>query len=153
MDGSGQLAWGRPRLRRCPPPLAIPRSGPGEKNASHAFEIVSSFFFFHCIHRVWKFPGQGLNSCPSCDLHHSCGNARSLTRYATKELPHIVFFLSKTIGQRMCWGLACSPSLPLFPPSFLCAGTLSLSLSLSSLLLPGLPFAQLLTHFSKAATL
>ena len=30
---------------------------------------------------IWKFPGQGLK------LHHSCSNARSLTFYATRELP------------------------------------------------------------------
>ena len=28
-------------------------------------------------HGIWKFPGQGLTSSHSCNLHHRCGSARS----------------------------------------------------------------------------
>lgn len=40
------------------------------------------FFFFSCTHGMCKFPGQGLNRSQSCDLHHSYGNAGSLTHCA-----------------------------------------------------------------------
>ena len=36
---------------------------------------------------MWKFLGQGLNLCYSCDLIHSCSIAGSLTRCARGELP------------------------------------------------------------------
>ena len=38
--------------------------------------FIVSFFYGH-THGIWKFPGQGVNVNPSCDLCHSCGNARS----------------------------------------------------------------------------
>ena len=40
------------------------------------------FFFFSCTHGIWKFLGQGSNSGCSCNLSHSCSNARSLTHCA-----------------------------------------------------------------------
>ena len=40
------------------------------------------FFFFSHAHSIWKFLGQGLNLSWSCDLLHSCSNARSLTHCA-----------------------------------------------------------------------
>ena len=43
---------------------------------------------------MWKFPGQGSNSCHSCSLCHSCGNGRSLTCCTTENLP--VHFLYST---------------------------------------------------------
>ena len=50
--------------------------------------FFSFSFFFCCIHSTWNFLGQGSNSHQSCALHHGCiGNARSLTRCATTELP------------------------------------------------------------------
>ena len=42
-------------------------------------EPVMVYFFFGCTHGIWMFPTRGLNLCHSCDLHHHCGNARSLT--------------------------------------------------------------------------
>ena len=35
--------------------------------------LYDFFFFFDHTHKMWKFPGQGLNPC------HSSDNARSLT--------------------------------------------------------------------------
>ena len=39
---------------------------------------------------MWKFLGQGWN------LHHSSDNARSLTHWATRELPHVGFLWSES---------------------------------------------------------
>ena len=44
------------------------------------------FFFFGCTHGIWKFPDQGLNPSCSCNAHHSCGNAQSLTHCARPEI-------------------------------------------------------------------
>ena len=38
-----------------------------------------------------KFPAQGLEPCHSSDMSHCSDNARSLTRYTTRELQHIIF--------------------------------------------------------------
>ena len=38
-----------------------------------------------CTHSLWKFPGQGLNTCHSSDLSHSSDNTRSLTHWAIRE--------------------------------------------------------------------
>ena len=44
------------------------------------FNLTKNFFFLYgCTHSMWKLWGQGLNPSHSCELHHSCGNARSLT--------------------------------------------------------------------------
>ena len=47
------------------------------------FSVVFTFFFFFFFFchscGIWKFPGQGWILSHSCDLHHSCSNARSLT--------------------------------------------------------------------------
>ena len=48
------------------------------------------FFFSGCPCNIWKFWGQGLNPGWSCNLHHSCSNARSLThctRLGIKPVP------------------------------------------------------------------
>ena len=45
------------------------------------------FFFFFATTGMWKFPGQGSNLCRSCNLCHSCGNNKSLTCCAIRELP------------------------------------------------------------------
>ena len=50
--------------------------------------LVIIFFFFPLFNRtcgIWKLPGQGLNPSCSCDLHHSCSNAISLTHCTTME--------------------------------------------------------------------
>ena len=39
----------------------------------------STRYFFALTH--WKFPDQGSNLSHSCDLHHSCSNAGSLTHF------------------------------------------------------------------------
>ena len=43
-------------------------------------------FFCGCVHRTLKFPGQGSN------LNHCSDNTRSLTCYATGELPGLLVF-------------------------------------------------------------
>ena len=53
--------------------------------------FVGFFVCFGYTHGVWKFPVQGSNPCLSCDLCHSCGNARSLTHCAPGELPQILW--------------------------------------------------------------
>ena len=45
--------------------------------------------FYSHIHSTWKFLSQGLNLSYSCDLCHSCSNARSLTHCATAGTPGI----------------------------------------------------------------
>ena len=58
------------------------------------WELLVVFFFFFlsgCICSIWKFPGQGMNLCCSCDLCHSCSNATSLICYATRELSRLSF--------------------------------------------------------------
>ena len=52
-----------------------------KKTASNRIELYISiifiFIFFMAVLSVYgRSPGQGLNPSPSCDLHHSCGNAR-----------------------------------------------------------------------------
>ena len=54
---------------------------------SRASGLLFCFYFFGHTHKRSKFPGQGSNLCPSCHLCPSCGNARSLTRCPTQELP------------------------------------------------------------------
>ena len=58
-----------------------------------------NFYFFGCACSMWKFPGQGSNLC------HSSDNIRSLTHWATREIPVLCFVCS---------------SLPLLPYSFVC---------------------------------
>ena len=41
--------------------------------------VLVLFLFFGCTHGIRKFPSQGSNLSCSCDLCHSCTNARSLT--------------------------------------------------------------------------
>ena len=43
------------------------------------FFLFFGFIFSPCTWALWKFPDQGSNLSCSCDLRHSCGNARSLT--------------------------------------------------------------------------
>ena len=49
-----------------------------------------------CAQGIWKFPGQRLNPTSSCDLCHSCGNARSLAHGATVGTPRETGFLDIT---------------------------------------------------------
>ena len=44
-------------------------------------ESIPFFFFPFFSHTwgIWKFPSQGWNLSHICNLHHSCGNTRSLT--------------------------------------------------------------------------
>ena len=61
------------------------------KHTYGKYNTCGGFFFFWlfpyiffvcfngCIHGIWKFLGQELNPSHSCNLCHSCGNARSLT--------------------------------------------------------------------------
>ena len=57
-----------------------------------------SFFlsiFFSCIYSTWKFPGQGSHPSHSCDLYHSCSNARSLTHCTTAGTPLFLFLMDQ----------------------------------------------------------
>ena len=53
---------------------------------------------------MWKFLGQGLNPCPSCNQSHSSDNTGSLTHWATREPPSsFISFkitLNSTIGRK-----------------------------------------------------
>ena len=42
---------------------------------------------------MWKSPGQGSNLYHSCNLCHSCSNARSLTCCATGKFPEVEFLI------------------------------------------------------------
>ena len=53
--------------------------------------IWALFLFFFWPHQRLVEVGQGSNPCHSCSLHHSWGNARSLTHCATRELPELSF--------------------------------------------------------------
>ena len=67
------------------------------------------FLFFGHTHGMQKFLGQGLNlhrshSCNqnlrhshSCNQSHSSDNARSLTHWAMKEFPDVLFFSPKRV--------------------------------------------------------
>ena len=44
---------------------------------------------------MWKFLSQGLNLCHSNDPSHQSDNTRSLTCWATQELPIISFFIKE----------------------------------------------------------
>ena len=46
------------------------------------------YLFFGCTHSMQKFRGQESNPAHSSDLSHSSDSARSLTHWATGELPH-----------------------------------------------------------------
>ena len=46
------------------------------------------------IHDIWKHLGQRSNLSCSCNLHHSCGNAGSITHCATVETPGVVVIFS-----------------------------------------------------------
>ena len=47
------------------------------------------FFFYSHTRGIWKFLGQGLNPSWSCDLLHSCSNARSFNPlHWTKDVTH-----------------------------------------------------------------
>ena len=61
------------------PPLLFPLSSEISRLLLHFFLSYLFIFFFGCTHSIWKFPGQGSNPKYSCDLHHICSKARSLT--------------------------------------------------------------------------
>ena len=46
---------------------------------AYPFVMPTFWLFFWWQLCMWMFPGQELNLCHSCDLHHSCSNAGSLT--------------------------------------------------------------------------
>lgn len=57
------------------------------QNRSLFCPSLLSFFFFGPNCRIWKFPGQGSSLSRSCDLHHSWGNAGSLTSCSAVGIP------------------------------------------------------------------
>ena len=68
-----------------------------------------SFFFIDCTQGMWKFPGQGLNLCCSCNLGRRYSNARSLNQLYHMETPIIITF--KTI----LGSTSLSPFFTVFP--------------------------------------
>ena len=52
----------------------------------------NDIIFSSCTHGIWKFLGQGLNPSRSCNLRHGCGNASSLTHFATAGSPVTTFW-------------------------------------------------------------
>ena len=50
------------------------------------FVFVCLFVCFWNLLGIWKFLGQGSNPSRTCSLHHSCGNARSLTQWVSLGL-------------------------------------------------------------------
>ena len=54
------------------------------------FILFYGFFFAHAW-GMWKFPGQGSNSCHRSNGSHNSDNTGSLTHCATTELPSIYF--------------------------------------------------------------
>ena len=57
--------------------------------------FVFLFFFFNS---TWKLISQGPNSNHSCSLHHSCGNAGSLTLLCWKGIPLSCFSHNDSIN-------------------------------------------------------
>ena len=55
--------------------------------------LLFFFFFslFGCIRGMWKFPGQGSNSCHSSDLSPYRDGAASLTHFIAREAPSLLF--------------------------------------------------------------
>ena len=71
-----------------------------------------SIFLFCCIYSMWKFLGQGLSPCHSCDLCHSCGNAGFLTCCDTREYLMLSIFScaswsSDVFFQNISFGFFC----------------------------------------------
>ena len=64
----------------------------------------SSFSFFGCTPGTGTFLGQELNPHRRCNLHHSCGNAGSLTCCTTRELlSHLSCVCSQPSGSLWVW--------------------------------------------------
>ena len=61
----------------------------------HSF--CSFVFVFDYTHGMWRFLGPGSNPFCSCVLCHNCGNTRSLTLCATRELPDFSTFLATPV--------------------------------------------------------
>ena len=65
------------------------------------FDFVTFFSFGH-THGIWKFPGQEWNPSHSCDLCHSCSNAKSLTHCARPGIeptpPQIQHWILNLLG-------------------------------------------------------
>ena len=53
-----------------------------EQYGWRCFFFFSLSLFFSWTHSILKFLGQGSNPSHPCNLHHSCGNTRSLTHCA-----------------------------------------------------------------------
>ena len=70
------------------------------------------FFLFWMPRGIWKFPDQGRNPSQSCDLHHSCGNTRSLTHRARLGIEPMSLPLQSHYQSRC--STAGAPGLPLF---------------------------------------
>lgn len=57
------------------------------------------FFFFPATSQPMEFLGQGSESSYSCDLYHSCRNARSLIQCATKEISRQFQYVTRNIQE------------------------------------------------------
>ena len=78
--------------------LCLPPSKPINKDlfmtyCNISYTSPSSFLFFcGCAHGIWKSWSRGLNSSHSSNQTHGHVNAKSLTRWATRELLHSSWF-------------------------------------------------------------
>ena len=91
-----------------------------DSSLSDMYEVTSHFsfflfvfffsFFFGSTHGIWKVPGQGLNLSCSCDLCHSCGNARSLTNCISPGV-----CVHSQGGGRNRWRSVAGPSMAVIP--------------------------------------
>ena len=74
-------------------------------------------FFFGPTCAMWKFLGQGLNPCHSSDLCHWRDSTRSLTCWATREIPKEkyieTYFISSGVSVQMLLGIYSALSLTL----------------------------------------
>ena len=64
------------------------------RNSLIAFSFPGQFLFFGCVCILWKFPGQGSNSCHSSDPRLCRDNTGSITCCTARELPRTVIRLS-----------------------------------------------------------
>ena len=71
------------------------------------------FILFGLHPRIWKFSGQGLNLCCSCNLHHSYSNAGSLTHCPGLGIKLVPQQWSK-LPQRQCQMCCGTMGTPIF---------------------------------------
>ena len=63
-------------------------------------DLLPTFWAYPWL--MCMFLSQGLNTCLSCRLHHSCSNSRSLTHCSTREIPSVYFLIGLLVLSCMC---------------------------------------------------